>query len=335
MSIAYLDPGNLTSDLQQGAYTNYKLLWVLWWATVLGWILQSLSARLCVVTGMDLAQICRKEYPRWVRIMLFLQVQLAIIGADIQEVLGSAVALRILTGMSLPMGCLVTAASTFSFLFVLKFGVRWLEGFFVAFVGVMCVCFFICWGKSDTDAGEFMSGWAVPEIQSYALTQAIGTVGAVIMPHNLYLHSGLVKSRKIDRNNSNKLAEGNYYNTMESGLALLLSYFINAAIVVTFAVAFFNPTCAEISSGPYGCVGTHALDQQSDRPDSQGVCGPQHECVEIGLELAGDALQNALGGSAKYVWGIGLLAAGQAATMTTTYAGQFAMSGFFDINMPA
>lgn len=339
MSIAYLDPGNLTSDLQQGAYTNYKLLWVLWWATALGWILQSLSARLCVVTGMDLAEVCRREYPTWVRWMLFLQVELAIIGADIQEVLGSAVALRILFGVSLPIGCLITAGSTFSFLFILKFGVRWLEGFFVFFVAVMAVCFFIVWGKSDTDTGEFFAGWAAPEIQSYALTQAIGTVGAVIMPHNLFLHSGLVKSRKIDRDNAHKIAEGNYYNTMESGIALFLSFFVNAAIVVTFAVSFFNSSCAENSDGPFGCVSEEALNKQSDIPDFHGACtsvnGKPAQCVEIGLELAGDALHTALGGSSKYIWGIGLLAAGQAATMTTTYAGQFAMSGFFNIEMPA
>eukprot|EP00656_Telonema_subtile_P011798 TRINITY_DN15884_c0_g1_i3.p1 TRINITY_DN15884_c0_g1~~TRINITY_DN15884_c0_g1_i3.p1 ORF type:complete len:338 (+),score=76.02 TRINITY_DN15884_c0_g1_i3:187-1200(+) len=155
------------------------------------------------------------------------------------------------------------------------------------------------------------------------------------MPHNLYLHSGLVKSRKIDRNNPHKLAEGNYYNTVESGLALLLSYFINAAIVVTFAVAFFDTGCAEMPDGPYGCVAVAALEKQSDVPDFQGPCGVDHQCAEIGLELAGDALHSALGGSSKYIWGIGLLAAGQAATMTTTYAGQFAMSGFFDIDMPA
>ena len=136
MSIAYLDPGNLTSDLQQGAYTNYKILWVLFWATFIGWILQSLSARLCVVTGMDLAQICRKEFPPWISVMLFIQIQIAIVGADIQEVLGSAVAFKILTGMSLPWGCAVTALTTFSFLFVLRYGVRWLEAFFVAFIGV-------------------------------------------------------------------------------------------------------------------------------------------------------------------------------------------------------
>eukprot|EP00658_Telonema_sp_P-2_P059979 TRINITY_DN49030_c0_g2_i3.p1 TRINITY_DN49030_c0_g2~~TRINITY_DN49030_c0_g2_i3.p1 ORF type:complete len:577 (-),score=105.30 TRINITY_DN49030_c0_g2_i3:191-1921(-) len=339
MSIAYLDPGNLTSDLQQGAYTNYKLLWVLWWATVLGWILQALCARLCVVTGMDLAQICYKEYPRWVRIMLFVQVEIAIIGADIQEVLGSAVALKILFGVSLPYGCLITAASTFSFLFILKFGVRWLEAFFIFFVAVMAMCFFVVWGKSDTNGPDFAQGWVLPEIQDYALTQAIGTVGAVIMPHNLYLHSGLVKSRNIDRNNPHKIAEGNYYNTLESGVALFLSFFVNAAVVVTFAVAFFQPSCAEVDGGPYGCVSQIAIDKQTQSVDTYGPCqgahpGP-HACCEIGLELAGDALHTALGGSSKYIWGVGLLAAGQAATMTTTYAGQFAMSGFFRIDMPA
>ena len=146
------------------------------------------------------------------------------------------------------------------------------------------------------------------------------------MVTDLYLHSGLVKSRKIDRNNPCKIAEGNYYNTIEGGLALLVSFFINASIVVTFAVSFFNETCAEggtDTGGPYGCVSQTAIQKQSDTPDMYGNCGDSdHFCVEIGLELAGDALHTALGGSAKYIWGIGLLAAGQAATMTTTYAGQ-------------
>lgn len=189
------------------------------------------------------------------------------------------------------------------------------------------------------DGGEYAKGWAVPMMQQYALMQGIGTLGAVIMPHNLYLHSGLCKSRKIDRNFPRRVAEGNYYNTIESGLALLVSFFINAAIVVTFAVAFFEESCASNPEGPFGCVPVTAIAAQSQTIKTYSDCsvtsGPG-KCAEIGLELAGDALHHALGGgSSKYIWGVGLLAAGQAATMTTTYAGQFVMSGFFSMDIPA
>ena len=365
MSMAYLDPGNLTSDLQQGAYTQYQLLWVLWWSTVAGWVLQVLSARIGVTTGKDLAQVCHEEMPRWVCLVLFVQMELAIIGADIQEVLGSAIAIKILFGVPLWGGCLITAVSTFSFLAMQKYGVRLLEAFFAGFIGVMTVCFMINWGEAGSPAGPFMKGWVVPEVSSFALLQAVGIVGAVIMPHNLYLHSGLVLSRKIDRGDVHKVAEGNYYNALESASALFVSFFINAAIVATFAAKFYDYNCASLPGGPYGCVDPHAVILAScddsatfcpeagtnmmcldQKPSGPGGCTPggactfpdtgeaQGVCAAIGLLLAGNSLQSSMGSAANYVWAIGLLAAGQAATMTATYAGQFVFAGFIQLDLP-
>lgn len=158
MSMAYLDPGNLTSDLQQGAYTAYQLLWVLWWATVVGWVLQCLSARLAVTTGQNLAEHCRDGYPHWAAMVLFFQIEIAIIAADVQEVLGSAIGFKVLSSGAIPLyaGCLITAVTTFGFLAVQKIGVRYLEGFIALLIGVMAITFFINWGISGSNAAQFM-----------------------------------------------------------------------------------------------------------------------------------------------------------------------------------
>jgi len=343
MSMAYLDPGNLTSDLQQGAYTKYQLLWVLWWSTIAGWVLQVLSAKLGVVTGLNLAQMCRVKYPRWVAIMLFIQIEIAIIGADIQEVLGSAVAFKVLADLELWKGCVITAFTTFTFLAVAKVGVRILEWFFVFFIFIMTVCFMINWGEVQTNTGEFMFGWVVPEVAATALLQAVGIVGAVIMPHNLYLHSGLVQSRKIPRDDVHKVAVGNYYNAMESGIALLTSFFINTAVVCAFASEFYDKGCATQNTGQaYACIKESAIfaststvaEATTNMYGACGTAGEKRQCAQVGLQLAGEALKGSLGSAAKYVWGVGLMAAGQAATMTATYAGQFVMAGFLDLDLP-
>ena len=156
MSIAYLDPGNLESDLQAGAFTGYQLLWVLLWSTTYGLFLQILALRLGVVTGRHLAQLCRSEYSPPVRYLLFLMVELAIIGSDLQEVIGSAIAIRLLFGLPVWAGVLITAGDTFTFLFLHAFGVRKLEAFFAALITCMCVCFFIDFGM-DPPSGAGMA----------------------------------------------------------------------------------------------------------------------------------------------------------------------------------
>ena len=177
MSLAYLDPGNLESSLQQGAYTQLNLVWVLWWATVMGLILQEMSARLGLVTGRDLAQTVRAEYPRWLCYFVYVMMEIAVIGADIQEVVGSGVALKLMTGMPVWVGCLITGFDTFTFLAVQYLGVRYLEALICILIGTMSVCFFVNWGTSGADAGALMRGWIVPSMPAYALTQCVGTIG--------------------------------------------------------------------------------------------------------------------------------------------------------------
>lgn len=339
MSMAYLDPGNLEADLQQGAYCGYQILWVLFWSTVLGWVLQVMAATLGVVTGRDLATHCRDHFSKPVSIALWVMTELAIIGSDIQEVVGSAIAFKLLFGLPLWAGTLITGLDTFTFLGFHYFGIRKLEAFFCTLIFAMCVCFFINWGYAGSDGEKLMFGWAVPTLNDYVLLQAVATLGAVIMPHNIYLHSALVLSRRVDRDSPAKVREAIKYNAIESALALLVSFFINAAIVVTFAEGFFNKECSSQFDTNYACV-----DSRSDIPSDNYLSDPSPSsctskfdghglCANIGLSSAGTALEGFLGKSAKYIWGFGVLASGQASTMTGTYAGQFVMQGFLDIKV--
>ena len=337
MSLAYLDPGNLESDLQQGAYTGYSLVWILWWATVMGLILQEMSARLGVVTGRDLAQTIYAEYPAWLRLVIYVMMEIAVIGSDIQEVVGCAIALNLLSSGVIPVwvGCLVTGVDTFTFLAVQYFGVRYLEVLIAVLISVMTGCFFVNWGLAGSDGAALATGWALPLLKSYATTQAVGTIGAVIMPHNLYLHSGLVLSRKIDRQSPTRIHDATWYNFIESGIALLLSFFINLAIVATNADNFFDSKCAQADHGPLACAAGAA------EPGMGNISCVLHHgsggagvCKEIGLQSEGTALHTALGPAALYVWALGLFAAGQASTMTCTYAGQIIMGGMLQIKLP-
>lgn len=301
MSIAYLDPGNIESDLQAGAIAGFQLLWVLWWATVLGLVLQLLAARLGVVTGKHLAEICRKEYPTSARIILWLMTEAAIIASDIQEVIGSAIAINILSKGYVPLwgGVLITAADTFTFLFLESYGVRKLEAFFGALILTMAVTFGVEYVISEPDQVALLEGLVIPRVSGSSVTQAVGMVGAVIMPHNIFLHSALVQSRKINRRDPVEVKEANKYYAVESSIALLVSFVINMFVVCVFAEGFYNT----------------------------------HHAKDIGLHNAGDYLHDKYGKVALYIWAIGLLAAGQSSTMTGTYAGQFVMQGFLKLKI--
>ncbi|RYR11154.1 hypothetical protein Ahy_B05g079641 isoform B [Arachis hypogaea] len=250
MSIAFLDPGNLEGDLQSGAIAGYSLLWLLMWATLMGLLIQLLSARLGVATGRHLAELCREEYPPWARIVLWLMTELALIGSDIQEVIGSAIAIRILS-----------------------------NGFVPLWAGVL-----------------------VPKLSSRTIKQAVGVVGCIIMPHNVFLHSALVQSRQIDQSKKGRVQEALNYYSIESTLALAVSFIINIFVTTVFAKGFYGTEIAD----------------------------------SIGLVNAGTYLQEKYGGGLfpiLYIWGIGLLAAGQSSTITGTYAGQFIMGGFLNLRL--
>ena len=345
MSIAYLDPGNIESDLQAGAFGGYQLIWVLFLSTAIGLVLQCLAARLGTVTGKNLAEVCHLSYSRPVSVTLWIMTEIAIIGSDIQEVVGSAIAFRILFGWPLYVGVLVTGLDTFTFLFLHYFGVRKLEAFFAALIFTMCICFFADFGYAAPPAGDVMKGFA-PYVKSYAAVQAVGILGAVIMPHNIYLHSALVQSRKVDRSRRGRVAEANFYFALEATVALFVSFLINLAVVACFAASFFEEkTCAmhsgslvlthpdlthETISPPFACF--PLVSGGSANPTTPLKCrsssGNPGTCQKVGLETADVALEGLLGSHAKIVWAIGLLAAGQSSTMTGTYAGQFVMEGF-------
>nr|XP_045221179.1 natural resistance-associated macrophage protein 2 isoform X4 [Macaca fascicularis] len=251
MSIAYLDPGNIESDLQSGAVAGFKLLWILLLATLVGLLLQRLAARLGVVTGLHLAEVCHRQYPKVPRIILWLMVELAIIGSDMQEVIGSAIAINLLSVGRIPLwgGVLITIADTFVFLFLDKYGLRKLEAFFGFLITIMALTFGYEYVTVKPSQSQVLKGMFVPSCsgcRTPQIEQAVGIVGAVIMPHNMYLHSALVKSRQVNRNNKQEVREANKYFFIESCIALFVSFIINVFVVSVFAEAFFGKTNEQV-----------------------------------------------------------------------------------------
>ncbi|XP_033482264.1 natural resistance-associated macrophage protein 2-like isoform X1 [Epinephelus lanceolatus] len=325
MSIAYLDPGNIESDLQSGAKAGFKLLWVLLGATIIGLLLQRLAARLGVVTGMHLAEVCNRQYPTVPRVILWLMVELAIIGSDMQEVIGCAIALNLLSVGRIPLwaGVLITITDTFVFLFLDKYGLRKLEAFFGFLITVMALSFGYEYVLVKPDQGEVLKGMFIPycaDCGPVQLEQAVGIVGAVIMPHNIYLHSALVKSRDIDRKNKKEVREANKYYFIESTIALFVSFLINVFVVAVFAQAFYNKTNMEVSQ-ECNATGSPHTDLF---PLNNGT-------LEVDIYKGGVVLGCFFGPAALYIWAIGILAAGQSSTMTGTYSGQFVMEGFLNL----
>ncbi|CAH9069234.1 unnamed protein product [Cuscuta europaea] len=304
MSIAFLDPGNLESDLQAGAIAGYSLLWLLLWATAMGLLVQLLSARLGVATGKHLAELCRDEYPRWARLLLWIMTELALIGADIQEVIGSAIAIKILSKGFLPLwaGVVITASDCFIFLFLENYGVRKLEALFAVLIAVMALSFAWMFGDTKPSGVQLLLGVLIPKLGSKTIKQAVGVVGCIIMPHNVFLHSALVQSREVDTRKPGRVREALNYYSIESAAALAISFIINLFVTSVFAKSFFG----------------------TDQANS------------IGLGNAGQFLQDKYGGGLFpiiFIWAIGLLAAGQSSTITGTYAGQFIMGGFLHMSL--
>ncbi|XP_051704009.2 natural resistance-associated macrophage protein 1 isoform X1 [Oryctolagus cuniculus] len=247
MSIAFLDPGNIESDLQAGAAAGFKLLWVLLWATVLGLLCQRLAARLGVVTGKDLGEICHLYYPKVPRILLWLTMELAIVGSDMQEVIGTAIAFNLLSARRIPLwgGVLITIVDTFFFLFLDNYGLRKLEAFFGLLITIMALTFGYEYVVARPEQAALLRGLFLPSCSGCGqaeLLQAVGIVGAIIMPHNIYLHSALVKSREIDRTRRADVREANMYFLIEASIALCVSFIINLSVMAVFGQAFYQQT---------------------------------------------------------------------------------------------
>ncbi|XP_019875752.1 protein Malvolio-like isoform X2 [Aethina tumida] len=329
MSIAYLDPGNIESDLQSGTVAQYKLLWLLLSATIMGLMMQRLSARIGVVTGLHLAEMCYRQYRKLPRIIIWLMIEIAIIGSDMQEVIGTAVALYLLSNRRIPIwaGVLFTIADTFTFLLLDKYGLRKLEAFFGLLITIMGVTFGYEYFTSMPSATSIVEGMFIPWCEgcdSRAMVQGIGIIGAVIMPHNLYLHSALVKSRDVDRSKPEKIRDANLYYFIETCIALLVSFLINVFVVAVFAHGLFQKTNAEVHEA---CLKV---------PSINATIFPANDnsTVTANLYKGGIFLGCTYGLAALYIWGVGILAAGQSSTMTGTYAGQFAMEGFLNLQWP-
>jgi natural resistance-associated macrophage protein len=322
MSIAYVDPGNIESDLQAGVASGYGLLWVVAWATALGFLVQMQSAKLGVATGRDLAQHCRAAYPRLARVTLWAAAQLAVIGADVQECVGSAIALRLLSGgrISLPAGVALGAGTSALLLAIERWGARPMEAALGALVAVMVASFGAMAARADVSARGVLEGFLIPRLDggSQAVAQAVALLGSILMPHNTFLHSALVQSRRLEDRPEARRDALRYYR-IESGLSLAVSVGINACVVSVFAAGFHHdhwaPDDSLGSSGFVAAAGGVAA--------ANGGGGTDPPPTTIGLENAGYFLQRAYGPGAAVVWALGLLAAGQSSTCTGTYTSQF------------
>ncbi|XP_050341703.1 protein Malvolio isoform X3 [Bactrocera neohumeralis] len=289
--------------------------------------------RLGVVTGLHLAEMCYRQYRKLPRIILWIMIEIAIIGSDMQEVIGTAIAIYLLSNKIVPLwgGVLITIIDTFTFLFLDKYGLRKLEFFFGFLITVMAVTFGYEYVVSAPNQGEVMEGMFLPwckDCDANVLLQAVGIVGAVIMPHNLYLHSALVKSRDIDRRQPKRVSEANFYFFIEASVALFVSFIINLFVVAVFAHGMFGKTNQDVLDV---CVNqTMYEDAKASFTDSHN----NTDLIDADLYKGGLYLGCTFGAAAMYIWGVGILAAGQSSTMTGTYAGQFSMEGFLNLQWP-
>uniref|UniRef100_A0A0N4ZIM3 Protein Malvolio n=1 Tax=Parastrongyloides trichosuri TaxID=131310 RepID=A0A0N4ZIM3_PARTI len=331
MSIAYLDPGNIESDLQSGALTQYRLIWVLLSAHILGLILQRLAARVGVVTGKHMAEIAYNYYPKFPRWILWIMVEIAIIASDMQEVIGTAIALYLLSNKNIPLwgGVLITITDTFTFLFLDKYGVRKFEAFFAFLIAVMAATFGYQFFSTPPPFDEVIKGTFFPWCQncnSNQILQGVSIIGAVVMPHNFYLHSALVKSRAVNRNCKKRIVEANKYFFIDSTVSLTISFIINFFVVSVFGNGLYGKT--------NGDVYKKCQNPNNNLPSFYRDVFPNDNDPAISdIYHAGVFLGCYVGVSALYIWAVGIIASGQSSTMTGTYAGQFAMEGFLQIKI--
>jgi manganese transport protein len=299
VSVGYMDPGNWATDLAGGSQFGYKLIWVLLMSNLMALLLQSLSARLGIVRRRDLAQANRETYPRGVNFALYILAEIAIAATDLAEVLGMAIGLQLLTGIPLIWGVLITVLDTFLLLLLQRLGMRKMEAFIIGLVFIIGMSFLIEIILAKPDLSEVVTGF-VPSIPNdTALYIAIGIIGATVMPHNLYLHSALVQTRKIKRDKDG-IKKALKLNFLDSAIALNLAFFVNAAILVLAAAVFFKTgrtDVAEIKDAH------HLLDQL------------------LGTKLA------------PVLFAVALIAAGQSSTVTGTLAGQIVMEGYLRLRI--
>jgi manganese transport protein len=298
ISVGYMDPGNWATDLQAGSQFGYRLIWVLLMSNMIALLLQSLSARLGIVRGLDIAQASKKTYPRFVNFCLYVLAQIAIIACDLAEIIGMAIGLQLLFGLPLIWGVSITMLDTLLLLFLLNKGMRRLEGFIVSLIFIVGLSFLIEMIIVKPDLPELAKGFLPTTMNHDALYIAIGIIGATVMPHNLYLHSSLVQTRKIDRSDTG-IRSALKFNLWDTTIALNLAFLVNAAILILAASAFFR--------------------------------NGYHQIAEI--QDAHKLLSNIFGSMAPKLFAIALIAAGQSSTITGTLAGQIIMEGHLNLRI--
>ncbi|MGD0412821.1 MAG: Nramp family divalent metal transporter [Verrucomicrobiota bacterium] len=310
ISVGYMDPGNWGTDLQSGAQFKFGLLWVVGLASLMAIFMQVISSRLGVVTGKDLAQCCRDWYPRWTRWPNWLFCEMAIGACDLAEVLGSAVAINIMFHIPLFWAVIITGLDVLLLLALQRFGMRTIEAIVLLLIVTIGVCYYIeIFVLQQTHPAFLEMGSALftPGLrQAGMLYAAIGIIGATVMPHNLYLHSALVQSRNL-RKDEASTRTAIRFNAIDSVAALTVAFFVNAAIMVLAAMVFYGKTSVTVAGGQ---VVTFS-------PDSDWI------------RIASLTLAPLLGtAAASTLFVVALLASGQSSTITGTLAGQVVMEGF-------
>lgn len=299
VSVGYMDPGNWATDLQGGAKFGYQLIWVLLMSNIMALLLQSLSVRIGIVRRRDLAQANREEYPAVVNFCLYILAELAIAACDLAEVLGMAIGLHLLTGIPIIYGVLLTVLDTFILLFLQNYGIRKMEAFIISLVAIVGFSFMIELFFANPDWGDVATGFIPTSLNNEALYIAVGIIGATVMPHNLYLHSALVQTRKI-KPDSESIKKALKFNFIDTTIALNAAFFVNAAILILAASAFYATGNTQVAR----------------------------------IEEAHQLLEPMLGSTmAPLLFAIALIAAGQSSTVTGTLAGQIVMEGYLHLRI--
>ncbi|MBZ5722246.1 MAG: Nramp family divalent metal transporter [Acidobacteriia bacterium] len=310
VSVGYMDPGNWGTDLQAGAQFKYGLLWVVGLASLMAIFMQVISARLGVVTGKDLAQCCRDWYPAWTRWPNWLLSEVAIGACDLAEVLGSAVALNLLFHIPLLWAVIITGVDVLLLLALQSFGMRTIEAIVLLLIATIGVCYFIeLFVLPQTQPSFLEMGRALvtPHFRRAGMLYvAIGIIGATVMPHNLYLHSALVQSRRLQKDEAS-MRRAIQFNTIDSTAALTIAFFVNAAILVLAATVFFGKQSVTVAGG-------HVV-----------TFGGQSDWIRVAYLTLAPLLGTA---AASTLFAVALLASGQSSTITGTLAGQVVMEGF-------
>ncbi|MBL7856514.1 MAG: Nramp family divalent metal transporter [Cyclobacteriaceae bacterium] len=301
VSVGYMDPGNWATDIAGGSQFGYALLWVLLMSNLMALLLQSLSARLGIVRQLDLAQASRTTYHPVINFFLWILAEIAIAACDLAEVLGMAIGLQLLFGLPLIWGVSLTVLDTLLLLFLQSYGMRKIEVFIIGLVAIIGGAFIVEMIFAKPDMGELMKGFAPSIPNDLALYIAIGIIGATVMPHNLYLHSSLVQTRRID-NSDRGIWSAIKYNFIDSAIALNAAFFVNAAILVLAASTFFKAGMFEVA----------------DIQDAYKFLTPL-----LGTHWA------------SILFGVALVAAGQSSTITGTLAGQIVMEGYLNLRIAA